>query len=131
MTKHHHSNQAHWIGRLLIFILVLVLPGVANSQVVGNGYNNSLIYTIQSDTNEAVASMELTTTEVVHGARLAEDADKLANFRTTYDLDESAVLVGPYGSRLSNGGEQDVEPRASARQRHVRARDAQRRAEDG
>jgi len=51
MTKHHHSNQAHWIGRLLIFILVLVLPGVANSQVVGNGYNNSLIYKIQSDTN--------------------------------------------------------------------------------
>jgi len=51
MTKHHHSNQAHWIGRLLIFLLVLVLPGMANSQVVGNGYNNSLIYKIQSDTN--------------------------------------------------------------------------------
>jgi uncharacterized protein YbaP (TraB family) len=51
MTKHHHSHQAHWIGRLLIFILVLVLPGMANSQVVGNGYNNSLIYKIQSDTS--------------------------------------------------------------------------------
>lgn len=51
MIKHHHLNQAHWIGWLLIFILVLVLPGVANSQVVGNGYNNSLIYKIQSDTN--------------------------------------------------------------------------------
>lgn len=39
------------MGRLLIFILVLVLPGIAQSQMVGNGYNNSLIYKIQSDTN--------------------------------------------------------------------------------
>ena len=30
--------------------------------------------TIQSDTNEAVSSMEQTTSEVVAGARLAEDA---------------------------------------------------------
>ena len=34
----------------------------------------TLVQTIQSDTNEAVSSMEQTTTEVVHGARLAEDA---------------------------------------------------------
>lgn len=34
----------------------------------------SLVKTIQSDTNEAVASMELTTTEVVKGAKLAKDA---------------------------------------------------------
>ena len=33
-----------------------------------------LVSTIQSDTNEAVSSMEGTTTEVVQGARLAEDA---------------------------------------------------------
>ena len=33
-----------------------------------------LVSTIQSDTNEAVSSMEQTTTEVVRGARLAEDA---------------------------------------------------------
>lgn len=33
-----------------------------------------LVSTIQSDTNEAVSSMEETTTEVVQGARLAEDA---------------------------------------------------------
>ncbi|MBW8823872.1 MAG: methyl-accepting chemotaxis protein [Xanthomonadales bacterium] len=33
-----------------------------------------LVHTIQSDTNEAVSSMEQTTTEVVRGARLAEDA---------------------------------------------------------
>ncbi len=51
MTNHHHSHQAQWIGRLLIGIVILVLPGMAHSQVVGNGYNNSLIYKIQSDTN--------------------------------------------------------------------------------
>ncbi len=34
----------------------------------------TLVKTIQSDTNEAVTSMEQTTTEVVSGARLAQDA---------------------------------------------------------
>jgi len=34
----------------------------------------SLVQTIQADTNEAVSSMEQTTSEVVAGARLAEDA---------------------------------------------------------
>jgi twitching motility protein PilJ len=34
----------------------------------------SLVKTIQTDTNEAVSSMEQTTTEVVSGARLAQDA---------------------------------------------------------
>ncbi|MGQ3464883.1 methyl-accepting chemotaxis protein, partial [Xanthomonas campestris] len=33
-----------------------------------------LVQTIQADTNEAVSSMEQTTSEVVSGARLAEDA---------------------------------------------------------
>ena len=33
-----------------------------------------LVQTIQSDTNEAVISMEQTTSEVVHGTRLAQDA---------------------------------------------------------
>lgn len=51
MTKHHHSHRAHWIGRLLIVLLVLMLPGVANSQVVGKGYNNSMIYKIRGETN--------------------------------------------------------------------------------
>ena len=36
----------------------------------------TLVKTIQSDTNEAVASMEQTTTEVVRGAQLANDAGK-------------------------------------------------------
>lgn len=35
---------------------------------------SALVKTIQSDTNEAVTSMEQTTTEVVQGTRLAEDA---------------------------------------------------------
>ncbi len=34
----------------------------------------ALVKTIQTDTNEAVISMESSTTEVVHGARLAQDA---------------------------------------------------------
>ncbi len=34
----------------------------------------TLVQTIQTDTNEAVSSMEQTTTQVVNGARLAEDA---------------------------------------------------------
>jgi len=51
MTYPHHLHQTHWISRLLICLLALVLPGIAHSQVVGNGYNNSLIYKIQSDTN--------------------------------------------------------------------------------
>ena len=34
----------------------------------------ALVKTIQSDTNEAVISMEQTTSEVVRGARLAQDA---------------------------------------------------------
>jgi twitching motility protein PilJ len=35
---------------------------------------SALVKTIQSDTNEAVSSMEQTTAEVVHGTQLAEDA---------------------------------------------------------
>ena len=50
-NHHHHSCQTHWIGGLLIGIVILILPGIAHSQVVGKGYNNSLIYKIQSDTN--------------------------------------------------------------------------------
>lgn len=38
----------------------------------------TLVQTIQADTNEAVSSMEQTTSEVVAGAHLAEDAAGLA-----------------------------------------------------
>jgi len=51
MTNHHRSHQVHWIGRLLIFLLVLLLPEIGHSQVVGNGYNNSMIYKIRGETN--------------------------------------------------------------------------------
>jgi len=40
-----------YLGLALFFILLLVAPGNVQGQVVGNGYNNSLIYKIQSDTN--------------------------------------------------------------------------------
>ncbi len=47
----------------------------------------ALVKTIQTDTNEAVISMENTTTEVVKGARLAEDAgvslEEIENVSTT------------------------------------------------
>jgi twitching motility protein PilJ len=42
--------------------------GAATKQI------EALVKTIQSDTNEAVISMEQTTTEVVRGAHLAQDA---------------------------------------------------------
>jgi uncharacterized protein YbaP (TraB family) len=51
MNSHHYSGPAHKISMLLALLLALILPGMAHSQVVGNGYNNSLIYKIQSDTN--------------------------------------------------------------------------------
>jgi len=51
MTRHHYSRPTHTLSMLLSLLLFLVLPGIAHSQVVGNGYNNSLIYKIQSDTN--------------------------------------------------------------------------------
>lgn len=45
----HYLNV--YLGLALFFILLLVAPGNVQGQVVGNGYNNSLIYKIQSDTN--------------------------------------------------------------------------------
>ncbi len=51
MTRHNHSLQISTIGIILAIVLLLTFPGIGNSQVVGNGYNNSLIYKIQSDTN--------------------------------------------------------------------------------
>ena len=45
----HYLNL--YLGLALFFILLLVAPGNVQGQVVGNGYNNSLIYKIQSDTN--------------------------------------------------------------------------------
>ena len=46
---HHNLNVS--LGLALVFTLLLLAPGKGETQVVGNGYNNSLIYKIQSDTN--------------------------------------------------------------------------------
>ena len=51
MTRHHHSLQTSMISMIIAIVLFLAFPGIGKSQVVGKGYNNSLIYKMQSDTN--------------------------------------------------------------------------------
>ncbi len=51
MTRPDYSPRALKNSMFLVFILLWILPSIATSQVVGNGYNNSLIYKIRSDTN--------------------------------------------------------------------------------
>lgn len=46
-----HQQQKPRTSCLLLLILLLMGTGTVQGQVVGNGYNNSLIYKIQSDTN--------------------------------------------------------------------------------
>ena len=50
--------------------------------------------TIQSDTNEAVSSMEQTTSEVVAGARLAEDAGTALGEIEKVSSDLSGLIQG-------------------------------------
>ncbi|MDM1696795.1 methyl-accepting chemotaxis protein [Thiopseudomonas alkaliphila] len=52
----------------------------------------TLVKTIQTDTNEAVASMEQTTTEVVRGARLAQDAGVSLEEIETVSKDLAALI---------------------------------------
>ena len=52
----------------------------------------TLVQTIQSDTNEAVSSMEQTTSEVVAGARLAEDAGSALGDIERVSHDLSALI---------------------------------------
>ena len=49
MTKRMVPHFLSWLISCLL--IILLLPAFAPAQVVGNGYNNSLIYKIQSDTN--------------------------------------------------------------------------------
>lgn len=49
-TKHHHQ-QIFRTTCLLLLILLLPGGGIVNGQIVGDGYNNSLIYKIQSQKN--------------------------------------------------------------------------------
>lgn len=53
----------------------------------------TLVQTIQTDTSEAVVSMESTTTEVVSGARLAEDAGTALEQIETVSKDLSKLIV--------------------------------------
>ncbi len=46
-----NQHLPKYVGLFLVLILWVGVPAMAQSQVVGNGYNNSLIYKIQSDTN--------------------------------------------------------------------------------
>lgn len=54
----------------------------------------TLVQTIQSDTNEAVSSMEQTTSEVVAGARLAEDAGTALGEIEKVSSDLSTLIQG-------------------------------------
>jgi twitching motility protein PilJ len=54
----------------------------------------ALVQTIQSDTNEAVSSMEQTTSEVVAGARLAEDAGTALGEIEKVSSDLSGLIQG-------------------------------------
>ena len=54
----------------------------------------TLVQTIQSDTNEAVSSMEQTTSEVVAGARLAEDAGTALGEIETVSTDLAQLIQG-------------------------------------
>jgi len=47
---HHHKGKLR-LRCLFILILFVLGTGTVSGQVVGDGYNNSLIYKIQSDTN--------------------------------------------------------------------------------
>jgi twitching motility protein PilJ len=53
----------------------------------------TLVQTIQADTSEAVVSMEATTTEVVTGARLAEDAGTALEQIETVSKDLSSLIA--------------------------------------
>ena len=55
------------------------VQGLAERAASSTKQIESLVKTIQSDTNEAVASMEQTTAEVVRGAQLANDAGSALN----------------------------------------------------
>lgn len=51
MDATHHQQRKPRTSYLLLLFFLLVATGTVHGQVVGDGYNNSLIYKIQSDTN--------------------------------------------------------------------------------
>jgi twitching motility protein PilJ len=62
-----------------------------------------LVRAIQADTNEAVMSMEQTTYEVVHGARLAQDAGVALEEIESVSQDLAALI-----QRISNAAQQQT-----------------------
>ncbi len=71
----------------------------------------ALVSTIQTDTNEAVISMEQTTSEVVHGARLAQDAgvalEEIEQVSSSLsglirNISETAKIQAQSASQISN-----------------------------
>ncbi len=64
----------------------------------------TLVKTIQADTNEAVSSMEQTTTEVVRGARLAKDAGEALEEVQTVSKSLSSLI-----HNISNAAQQQAE----------------------
>ncbi len=51
MNGYHSSRRPYTFSILFALMMFLTFSGTTQSQVVGKGYNNSLIYKIQSDTN--------------------------------------------------------------------------------
>ena len=51
MNSVRFSLRTQIISVVMTLLVFFALPAITNSQVIGNGYNNSLIYKIQSDTN--------------------------------------------------------------------------------
>ena len=69
----------------------------------------TLVQTIQSDTNEAVTSMEQTTSEVVAGARLAEDAGTALGEIEKVSSDLSGLIQGiSAASQLQSGAAANI-----------------------
>jgi len=70
------------------------VQGLAERAADSTGQIENLVKTIQSDTNEAVASMEQTTAEVVRGAQLANNAgNALKDIQTTSENLATLILA--------------------------------------
>ena len=67
---------------------------LAESATTATRRIESLVQTIQTDTFEAVVSMESTITEVVSGARLAEDAGTALDQIERVSTDLSSLIAG-------------------------------------
>jgi twitching motility protein PilJ len=67
---------------------------LAESATIATRRIETLVQTIQADTSEAVVSMESTTSEVVRGARLAEDAGTALEQIESVSKDLASLIAG-------------------------------------